>query len=146
MLSVTIDRTSLDLPPLVISDYPDPDAPWYLPEDGVVEPGWSFRTTSAPESAYFPGDQPLAAVLDASTLPLAVYARPVGEATLGQVKAVLELAVAQFRYAITLTLDGEARSWVAFPSWPQWGPLDSGMGSRLARCSITVPINPALEV
>lgn len=143
-LTVTISRTSLSLGPLVISNYPEPGSPWWLPEDAVGEPGFAFRTTMAPESAYMPGDQPLAAVLDAATLPLAVYAQAVEGATLEQVKAVLSLAVAQFRYAITVDVGGQSRSWVAFPAWPQWGDLDSGMAAQsMARCSITVPINPA---
>lgn len=142
-LSVTIDRTSLSLSPLVITDFPTPDLPWWLPEDGVAEPAWAYRTTEAPESAFMPGAQPLAAVLDASSLPLNIYAQAVPTATLPTVKAILELAVSQFRYAITVTVDGDAKTYAAYPSFPQWGQVDSGMvAAKIARCSITIPINP----
>lgn len=142
-LSVTIDRTGLSLSPLVITDYPTPDLPWWLPENGVAEPAWTYRNTEAPESAYMPGTQLLGAVLDASALPLTVYAQAVPGATLPTLKAILELAVSQFRYAITVSVDGDSKTYAAFPSFPQWGQIDSGMvAAKIASCSLTIPINP----
>lgn len=143
-IAVSLGRTRMDLPPLVLRNDPfDDESPWWLPEDGVGAIGFEFRRTMAPESAYLPGDQPLAAVLDASTLPLTVYARAVPTATLEQVKAVLEVAVSQWTYNVTVAVGGESTTYEAFPAWPQWSAPDAGMSAaRMARCSITIPINP----
>lgn len=142
-LSVAIGRASLSLTPLVIRELPRASSPWWFPEDGVGEVGFSWRTTQAPESSVWPGSLPLGAVLDASTLPLVVYAKSTPTSTLKQAKQALERAVSQFRYRIQVNVAGEVRTYTAFPSWPQWDPADSGMAEAgFDRCSITIPINP----
>jgi hypothetical protein len=142
-LWVKIGRASLSLSPMVIRELPQVGSPWWLPEDGIGEVGFTFRTTRAPESAYFPGSQPLSAVLDASTVPVAVYVKATQAKPLRQVKRELEQAVGQWRYRIALNLGGDARVYTAHPAWPQWDAMDSGEADAgMARCSITIPIQP----
>lgn len=143
MIEVTIDRTSLELPPLVLGSDPFV-APLYLPEDAVTWPEWSIRRTYAPESAWLAGTALLAAVREASTLPLVVYARGETTAALEAAKRTLEAATSQWDYDITLTVDGVATSWRADPELPTWGLVDAGMvRAGLARGAVTVPINPS---
>lgn len=142
-VAVSIGRMGIFLPPLVIRALPRPGAPWWLPEDGVGEIGFSWRIEEAPESAYFPGTLPLGAVLDATALPLVVYAQRTATETLEQIKRTLEQAFAQWRYRLVLDLDGERRDYIASPAWPKWEAQDSGMAEAgMARCVVTVPINP----
>jgi hypothetical protein len=140
---LTIDRTSLSLSPLVISN--DPFAGnFHLPEDGLERPGFTMRRLYAADSAYFAGRVLLAAVADASTLPAVIYAHAASSAALSVAMAELEAATTQFAYSLTLSIDGEAQTWAADPELPQWGPVDSGLvRAHIARASIAIPINPA---
>lgn len=140
--SLTIARES-PLADLVITN--DPHAGnFHLPEDGLERPGFTMRRTYAPDSAYFPGRTLLAAVADASTLPVIIYAHATTSALLVTAMAELEAALTQFAYDITLSIDGQAKTWLADPELPQWGAIDSGMvRAHMARASVVIPINPA---
>lgn len=142
MISVSIDRSSLTLPPLVITDYPSGDL--HLPEDGLVWPVFETRRTYAPDSAYEAGRLLLAAVQGAAELPLTVYAHGTSGADLAATKAELEQALAQWSYDLTLTVDSVAHTYHAevILGIP-WGPIDSGMvAARMARTSFSIPLNP----
>jgi hypothetical protein len=143
VLSLTIDRASLSLSPLVITN--DPYAGnFHIPEDGVEWPGFSMRRTYAPDSAYFPGRTLLAAVGDASTLPATIYTHAATSALLETARDVLEAALSQWSYEVTLSVDGQARTWLADPELPQWGVVDSGMvRAFMARATVVIPLNPA---
>jgi len=137
-LSLTISRDGADL---VITNNPTGTDFWV---DTVVSPQFSIRATYAPASAYVAGNKLLAAVLDASVLPLVVYAQAASSSALATLQAELEAAVSQFSYTVTLTVDGVARSWQADPTWPNWGDVDSGMvAAKIARASFAIPVNPA---
>lgn len=141
--SVTFDRTSLSLSPLVIDNDPF-TGNFHLPEDGTERPGRKIRRTYAPTSAYVAGSYLLAAVEDSGTLPLSIYVHGTDATDLEAAIDELEAAVTQFAYTVTVTVDGVARSFNADPELPSWGVLDSGMvGAHLARASIVIPINPA---
>lgn len=143
MISLTLDRTSLGLAPLVITD--DPADALYLPEDGVVWPVFGTRYTRAPSSAYESGNgELLAAVREATDLPVVIYAHGDDAAALAVAKGVLEDAVAQWSYALTLTVDS-----VAYPFSAElvldvpWGPIDSGMvRAHMAAAAFSIPLNP----
>lgn len=141
--SLTIARDALSLDDLVITN--DPYAGnFHLPEDGLERPGFTMRRTYAPDSAYFPGRVLLAAVADASTMPVSIYAHADDSAGLATAMAELEAATSQFAYDLTLSIDGQARTWLADPELPQWGAVDSGMvRAFMARASIVIPLNPA---
>lgn len=142
LLSVTFDRTSLGLSPLVITGDPYAGA-LHLPEDGVERVGRVIRRTYAPASAYVPGRVLLAAVEDAGTLPLSIYAHGDTAAEVEAAMAELEAAASQFAYDITLEVDGVTQTWAADPELPQWGAIDVGMvRAHLVRASISIPVNP----
>lgn len=141
MLSVTFTRAALSLPDLAVGDHPG-DGLW-IGEDGVGAVGWDFRRTYAPDSGWFSGKGLLAAVREASTLPLTVYAQAASSAELDALKAELEAAAAQWSYTVTVTVDGIATTYNCEPAIPQWGPVDSGMVRlHMARCQLVIPVNP----
>lgn len=143
MQSLTIARDSLVLADLVIDNNPH-TGDFHIPEDGLERPGFSMRHTFAPDSAYFPGRTLLAAVTDASNLPVVIYAHADTSAGLEAAIAELEAALTQWDYDVTLSVDGQARTWPAMPEYPQWGPVDSGMvRAHMARASVVIPLNPA---
>lgn len=110
--------------------------------DTIQPPGFSFRYDYAPDSAHIPGSTLLSAALEASSLPLAVYARGTSAATKEAAMAELEAAVSQFAYTVTLTLDGQAHEFAADPTWPQWS-WDAGMANAfMARAALVIPVNP----
>lgn len=142
MLSVAFSRAALSLPDLTIGDHPG-DGSLYLNEDGVGAVGWDFRRSYAPDSGWFSGKGLLAAVRDASTLPLTIYAHAASSAALDAARAELGAAAAQWSYTVTVTVDGIATAYNCEPAIPQWGPVDSGMvRARLARCQLVIPVNP----
>lgn len=142
MWSLTFDRSALELDDLVIDGDPFAGS-FHLPEDGLEWPAFKFRYGYAPESRDVPGRTLLAAVLDASSLPAVIYAHADTTAALKAAQAELEAAVSQWSYDVTLTVDGQSWTWAADPSWPSWGPIDSGMvRARLSRASLVIPINP----
>lgn len=142
MISLTIDRGSLSLPPLVVGQ--DFAASLYLPEDGAVWPSFETRRAYAPDSAYVAGRSLLAAVKGAAELSLTVYARGSSGAALATAKADLEAALAQWSYPLTLTVDSVAHTYRAeIVLDVPWGPIDSGMvAAHLARTSFSIPLNP----
>lgn len=142
MLSVTFTRAALSLPDLTIADNPFAASLW-VPEDGVGAVGWDFRRTYAPDSGWQGGKGLLAAVREASTLPLTIYATAATSAALATVKDSLEAAAAQWSYTVTVTVDGVSESYNCEPAIPQWGPVDSGMvRAHMARCQLVIPVNP----
>lgn len=144
-LSVTIDRTALSLSPLVIPGTPTTDNPFWIPQDGIGRPDFSMRLGYAPDSRWVPGKYLLDAVLEASSLPLAVQIDRVANiAALQVARRELEAAVSQFTYTLTLTVGGEDESWQADPTWPAWGSLrHEYVDVLLDRAEIVIPLNPA---
>lgn len=141
--SVSIDRTSLGLPALVVPASAPAGDGFFLAVGGVGEPAFDVRTTYAPDSAYVPGSQLLAAVLAASTLPLVVCAQAATAAGLAALKAELAAATFQFTYPLTLTVADQVQQWEAGPAWPVWGDLTSAwVGANMARAALAIPINP----
>ena len=136
-ISLSIARTVGG--PLVITN--DPTGDLWLTED-VLEPGFEFRYEYAPSSPHMPGQQLLAAVLEQSTLPAVIYARGTSTANLRAIKDELTAAVSQFAYDVTLTVDGDAQTFAADPTWPQWSS-DSGMAAVfMASTSLSIRVNP----
>lgn len=142
-LSLTIDRTQLELDPLVITNDPhNPAVPFHLPEDGITRPQPQFRVVYAPDSSFYPGDLALGAVLDGMVLSLRIYARGADAADLKANKAVLEAALAQWAYEVTVDENGATYSYRADPCLPAWGEVNSGMvRSNLAACTVQMPAN-----
>lgn len=140
--SVTIDRTALTLSPLVITNDPFGTA-FHLPSDGIGRGNFAIRKTYAPTSRLIGGQQLLSAVTDLGSLPLRIYAHGSTTAEVASNMAVLNAALSQWAYEITLTVDGVSETWWADPELPTWGPVDSGeVAAHMAIATVTVPIQP----
>jgi hypothetical protein len=144
MLSVTFDRTSLGLEPLVITG--DPGAgDLHLMENDCGWPTFTMRRTYAPTSENIGGEQLLSAVPAEGQFPLGV--RAMG-ATFADVKAAMDeltAATTQFpSYVLTLVVDGVTiGAYNARPEFPNWAALRSGnVRAKLNEATITIPINP----
>jgi hypothetical protein len=138
-MSLTIDRAGLSLPDLVITN------------DGFVSDGlwiadfsealFEFRYGYAPPHPHIKGNQLLWAVLDQGGQPATVYARGTSSADLAAKKAIVEQAVSQFNYDLTVTVDGVAATFSTDPTWPQW-QADAGMSEAfMASTSLSFRVN-----
>lgn len=142
ILSLTIDRTSLSLPALVISNNPF-GATFWLPEDGMSEPNGDLRRTYMPDSQYAHGRELLGVSRAAADIAATIYAQGVDMAALTAAKTELEAALMQWDYDLTQNIDGAVTTYRAEPVLPTWGGVDSGMvRSRIARTSVVIPLHP----
>lgn len=141
--SVTVTRTILGLPDLVITNNPQGNDFW-LPEDGLEEPDMVYRLGYMPDHPDIHGKELLSAVLEHGAIPLSVYTKAASGADLRTNKNVIIAAFGQFVYNVTVDIDGD--SWGTFsadPHYPRWGAVDSGMvRAHLARASLVVPVYP----
>lgn len=145
ILSLSLDRTSLSLSPLLI--YPNrAQGPFWISGaagDEVDEPDFVYRYNYAPDSAYVAGKVLLAAVLDQATLPAVVRVLGTSATDLATKKAELRAALGQFSYSITLSLNGVASTFSADCSTPAWGAVQRWMQVGFtARAVLTIPVNP----
>lgn len=142
MIAITITRAALSLDPLVIASNPH-GTTLHMPEDGLGAVGWDYRRSYAPDSDWQSGKALLSVVREASTLPLTVYAHDTSSAGLAAARAVLEAAVSQWAYDVTVTVDGVATTYHAEPAIPQWAPFDSGhVRAHIDQCQLVIPVNP----
>jgi uncharacterized protein (DUF1786 family) len=140
VISLSIDRTVLSLPALVIGANPA-DGLW-LPEDGVGRAGKSWRRTvvSSPEMH---GTVQTRAVLEQSSLPYTIYAGADTTAALRAKQDELEAALFQWVFDATVTEDGQARTFECDCADVSWGDFDSGMvRAHIARATVTIPCYP----
>lgn len=141
--SVSIDRTSLGLSPLVISG--DGSGTYSLTAAGLGRPLVTARYTYADASADVEGQVLLQAVRDTSALPLEVLVQANTYAALQDALDALADAVWQFTYTTTTTVAGVSRSWRCQPCAPQ---VDEGVitharaDQHLAVAALTIPVNP----
>lgn len=139
-LEVTFAQTGDDL--TVTNTPPAGDGLW-LPEDGVAQIVRDLRRTYAPDSAYVPGKTLLAAVSEATSVTLTIYARADTSAALQALRESVEAAASQWSYALTITVDGVATVYNAEISLPAWSAFDSGMvRAHIDFCRLVIPVNP----
>lgn len=143
-LSVTIDRTALSLSALVIPGTPTDGNPFWIPQDGIGRPDFAMRLGYAPESRWVSGKHLLDAVVEASSIPLAVQIDRVDDVgELQDARRELEAAVSQFTYTVTIAVGGESETWQADPTWPAWGPWrHEYVDVLIDRADIVIPVNP----
>lgn len=128
-------------------DCPDDDEAglWW---NVLVLPDWAFRYTQAPPSAWVPGNVLLAATPDSSALTLVVAALGTDTTTLEAQKDLLEAALSQWPFVVTIEVGEGAGavtvgSWRADPTIPHWGamtPQQSGLFA--AEGAVSIPLNP----
>jgi hypothetical protein len=139
--SLTIDRSSLSLSDLVIGTSPF-GADMYLPEDGIERFDFDYRRSYAEGSTYAPRAL-LAAILEPTTLSVAVYCRGASSAALATIETTLTTAMSQWAYDLTLTIDGVSQTVTGEPTRPAFGQIDSGMvRAFVSRATLSIPINP----
>ena len=138
--SVSIDRDSLGLQPLVIDTAPNTD--YWLPEDGLGAPGYTHRRSYS-TAAYVHGALQTAAVLEQSTLPLTVY---IGGDTTAQLRNRVEAlvtALRQFYFTTTVTVDDYAETWGCDCADVGAALHEPGMTSaHMQRREVTIPLYP----
>jgi hypothetical protein len=140
MLSISIDRTALSLAALVIGDTPATGL--WVPPDGVGRPAKTWRTASA-SSNFTHGEVPTRAVLEQSAQLLTVHAEAASTSALHALQDELEAAVFQFVYDVTVTEDGQARTWTCYPADVAWSDITPGMvAARLSTATLTIPCYP----
>jgi hypothetical protein len=143
-ISVTFDRTVLSLADLTITGTPGGD--FWLPEDGVEWPRFPRRKDRAPASRYLSGPGALLGrVADLGTFPLPVYVGGDTSAEVETNKAIIQAAVDQWSYELTLTVDGAAQVFTAecVDDEIAWGEIDSGMvRAHICRGSVAIPLYP----
>ena len=139
-LTVSIDRSSLTLAALVISNTP---GAYWLPEDGFTEPEFDQRQTFASDSPDTAGSLLIQSVQGVGSFGCTVYTQASTAAALKAQKRALEAAVYQFSYTLSLTIVGAPDTYAAMPGRVSWGEVDSGMvGALLARAAVTIPVQP----
>lgn len=142
--SLSIDRTSLSLSPLVLTNSPPFAGGITYPEDGLAEPNFDMRRTYAPDSRYTPGRLLLGAVFDGSAIPLTLTIKGTSAANLLARKAELVAALAQFSYDVTMTVNGQTiGTWPADATTVWWGVVDHGDARQfIALGTVSIPVNP----
>jgi hypothetical protein len=115
----------------------------------LVPPLFAYRYTSAPPSAWVPGDVLLAVVEDVGTLNMTVGAIGSTTAELEAQKALLDTALATWPWTLTITITDPDTSvttegpWEAHPTVPNWGDLDPlWVGTYAAEAVIVATLNP----
>ena len=140
-LSLTVSRSQLSLPDLVITNAPQANG---LHIEGVTEPTFDVVYHRADAEMFANGRPLLGATLDVGTLPVRFVAQAPTYAGVESLKAELGAALWQFYFTVTLTVAGSSRSWVADPSVPVWGDLQAGdVAACIAAASVSIPLNPA---
>lgn len=141
--TISIDRTSLALAPLVIYGAKASGPIWFRSGD-LTAPDWTFRTNYAPDSDWVPGRIPLSAVMDQAALVGVFTLGPAASGSdLATLRSTLEAALGQFQYDLTLTIGGVAEVWTAQASAVQYGDLAMRTSPNFTDfAAISIPVNP----
>lgn len=142
LITVTLTWGGDDPGDLVLTpDCPDDDGMWWAT---LVLPDFAYRYTSAPPSAWVPGNVLLAVVPDSAALALTVGVKGSDTATLEAQKALLTAALAQWPYTVTVDQGGvTVGAWRADPTMPRWGALaQQDAGLFAAEAVVSIPVNP----
>lgn len=108
-LTVSIDRTSLALSPLVFSGVTDENGFGVV---GYREPAIGRQVKYAPDSAYVHGSIPLASRLEQTVLTFDVVTdQAVSESASRTMLTELRAALGQWRFEVTVTINGVAEVW-----------------------------------
>lgn len=137
MLSVSLSRGAN--PPLVIEA--GPMVGLYLPEDAIGPIARRLQRTYGPSSAYVRAPL-LAIVEEATAVPLTIYAKGTSATNLQEHRELLEAVVTQWRYQVTVPVDGVTTTYNAEPDLPVWELThDSGaVREHIDRCRLLIPV------
>lgn len=143
-VELTIDRTSLELEPLVIGcECPARGSGGYWIGVNPSRPSFVPRYIYAPDSKFVPGKTLLAATADQGIITQTIYCKAYDRAGLQVLKTALEVALWQFTYTVTFNDDGISTAFDADPIIPVWNPWDP-VAERVpsAFTQIAIPVNP----
>lgn len=121
MTQVSIDRTSLGQPALVVRS--DGTAPYSLTVEGLGRPAVAARATAV-TSPWLHGETVVSVVREQSSLPLTVIVSAGTEAALDAARVALDEALWQFHYTVTVTEGATSKTWRCSPA--SWG-VDGGV-------------------
>lgn len=139
MISVTVERTLLELPALVIPGYPT--AGLWIPEDGLGSPAQTWRRTKA-TSPFMHRSVQTRAVLEDADVRLTVCVQAATTAARKTLQAEVEAAFHQALFDLTITEDGEGTVYPVVCADLTWNDFDSGMTrAHLSRAVITAPLD-----
>lgn len=108
--SISIDRTSLSLPPLVCAGSRYDGADWVI-KTKLVQPGKVARIVYMPDEPDVHGSQPVAASWQQGLLSFDVAPAAFTEQAMVNLVTQLEAALGQFSYQTTVTISGVATVW-----------------------------------
>lgn len=112
-LLVSIDRSALSLSPLVLSGTAGAQP---LAVASYQEPAIMHRIRYAPQSDYIHGSLALGSVLDHTLLQFDVFPDAAATESAARTALVtLRVALNQFSYAVTVTINGVAETWRCDP-------------------------------
>lgn len=142
-LTISINRASLSLAPLVLSGS---DGGSSLGITDYSEPAIQPRILYAPDSAYESGSTPLAVAFEDTIVGFAVCTTTsTTEAASRSLIAELVSAVSQFSYTVTVTVDGApAETWTCRTGAvaPVGGRTYSNLRRHNPEWSVTIPAHP----
>lgn len=142
-LTISIDRTSLALAPLVMSAADD-ETPLGITD--YQEPAIQPRITYAPDSAYVSGSRPLARVWQQSILGWEVVTdHAESEDESRDLIAELMQAVSQFAFTTTVVVDGAPpETWTCHTGTltPTGSRTLSNLENHDPTWSVTIPVHP----
>lgn len=143
-LTISIDRGALGLAPLIITGArATTPSGLSIPGGGYKRPLFQPRYDYAPDSAFIPGKQMLAATVTDGTWPLRIRAAAASDAALAALRVAVDAAFGQWSYTATVTLDGVAETWACKYSRPVWP--EARQWRREAHedlFEVTVPVKP----
>lgn len=141
--SVSISRTGLDLPALVITG--DGTGTYSLTQGGLGRPLVTPRYTYADTSPDVDGQVLLQVARDTSALPLTLLVQGTTAANLDAALNALEDALWQFTYTATVNVGGVVKVWRCQPTVPQVGDgvIDHARAAQhIEVVSVTIPVDP----
>jgi hypothetical protein len=114
----------------------------------LLPPPFAMRETTAPVSAWVPGDVLLGSVPASSVLAVTVAALGTDGASLEVQRGLLAAAVAHFHYTASIIQDPDGTplvlgSWPARPTIPVWSAITpQRAGLHVAEAVLAIPVNP----
>lgn len=141
--SVSIDRTSLTLSPLVLNG--SGGGTYTLTPRGLGAVVTAWRYGWMPSHPDVHGDELLSATLENARLSLEVLVEAATSVALETAVTALNEALFQFSYEVTQTVDGVAKTWTCFPSVavPVAGVvLHNEVAEHFGVFSMSIPVYP----
>lgn len=141
-VTVTISRTSLSLPDLVMTATPGDSG---LGVSAFQAPGRVARITYMPDSVDIHGSEPIASSWQEGLISFNVVTDDVASETEAQTAlAALVAALGQFSYAVTTQVSGApAQAWAArMGSFSQPSRSLTDLETSLYECAVTIPVYP----